>query len=113
MSCTYQEIIEILNRADSATDSTQSTAEFVYEEFKKSHPQIYIGRPSRFLETARRIAAPIRNEKIKGSAKSSYLKRQWKPRIRNVTTKCQGNCYVTTYINIKIQTASYMYAILT
>ena len=41
-----------LNKADSKTDSTHSTAEFVYEEFKKSHPQIHIGRPSRFLKTA-------------------------------------------------------------
>ncbi len=53
MSCTYQEIIEILNKADRVTDNTVSTAEFVYEQFKQRYPLIYIGRPSRFLETAR------------------------------------------------------------
>ena len=97
MSCTYQEIIEILNKADRVTDNTVSTAEFVYEQFKQRYPLIYIGRPSRFLETARRIAAPIKNKKIKGSAQKSYLKREWRPRIRNITIKCQGN-----YPNIAI-----------
>ena len=91
MSITYQEIIEILNKADSVTDSTLSTAEFIYKEFKQCYPQVYIGRPSRFLETARRIAAPIKNQKIRGSAKTTYLKREWKPRIRNFTSKCQGS----------------------
>lgn len=91
MSCTYQEIIEILNEADRVTDSTVSTAEYVYKEFKQRYPLIYIGRPNRFLETARRIAAPIKNKKVKGSAQTSYLKREWKPRIRNATKKCQGS----------------------
>ena len=90
MSCTYQVIIEILNKADREKDSSVSTAEFVYEEFKKRYPVIQIGRPSRLLDTARRIAGPIRNQKLKGSAKKSYLKREWKPRIRNVATKCPG-----------------------
>jgi len=90
MSCTYQAIIEILNKADRAKDSSVSTAEFVYEEFKKRYPLIQIGRPSTLLDTARRIAGPIRNQKLKRSAKKSYLKREWKPRIRNVTSRCQG-----------------------
>lgn len=88
--CKYEEIIEILDKADGITDGTVSTAEFVYKEFKQRYPMIYIGRPSRFLETARRIAAPIKNNKIKGSVKKSYLKREWKPRMRNAT-KCQGS----------------------
>ena len=87
MSITYQEIIEILNKADSVRGSTLSTAEFVYKEVKESYPQISIGRPTRLLETARQIAAPIKNKKISESAKKSYLKREWKPRIRNFTSK--------------------------
>ena len=73
MSCTYQEIIEILNKADRVTDNTVSTAEFVYKEFKQRYPLIYIGRPSRFLETARQIATPIKKKKIKGSAQKSCI----------------------------------------
>ena len=98
MSCTYQDIVEIVNEADSATVKTLCTAEFVYKKFKQRHPQIYIGRPSRFLETARRIAGPIKNQRLKGSAKESYLKRKWKPRIRNISTKYQGSIYIYTHI---------------
>ena len=90
MSCTYKEIIEVLDKADSATGCTQSASEFVYQEFMQRHPNIYIGRPSRFLETARRIAGPIKNGKLQGTARESYLKRQWTPRVRN-TTAYQGN----------------------
>lgn len=100
MSCTYKEIIDILNKAERVADGALATAEFVHEEFEKRYPLIYIGRPSRFLETARRIAGPIRSQKLKGLTQKSYLKREWKSRIRNVTTKCQGNNYnyVASYV---------------
>ena len=91
MSCTYKEIIEVLEKADGATYSTQSTSKLVYQEFTQHHPNIYVGRPSRFLETARRIAGPIKNGKLQGTARESYLKRQWKPRVRNTTTAYQGS----------------------
>ena len=63
MSITYQEIIEILNKADSVTDSTLSTAEFVYKEFKQCYPQVYIGRPSRFLELQDELLLLLRTRK--------------------------------------------------
>ena len=87
---TYQELIELLNDAESTTGGALSTAELVAEEFKQRCPHIYIGRPGRFLETIKRISGPIINHKLDESSNTSYLKRQWKPRIRNVTTECQG-----------------------
>ena len=87
---TYQELISLLNDAESVIDGVLSTAELVVEEFRLRYPHIYIGRPRRFLETIKRISGPIVNQKLNESSEKSYLKRQWKPRIRNVTTKDQG-----------------------
>ena len=87
---TYQELISLLNDAESVTDGVLSTAELVAEEFRLWYPHIYIGRPRRFLETMKRISGLIVNQKLNESSEKSYLKRQWKPRITNVTTKNQG-----------------------
>ena len=91
---TYQELIELLNGAESVTEGALSTAELVAEEFRQRYPHVYIGRPGRFLETIRRISGPIINQRLNASSMKSYLKRQWKPRIRNVTTQCQGTASV-------------------
>jgi len=93
---TYQELIELLNDAESVTEGVLSTAEHVAEEFRTRYPHIYIGRPGRFLETIKRISGPIVNHKLNISSRKSYLKRQWKPRIRNVTTECQGTTSILT-----------------
>jgi len=87
---TYKELIELLNDAESVAESALSPAELVAEEFRQCYPHIYIGRPGRFLETIRRIAGPITNQRLNASSQRSYLKRQWKPRIRNTTDQCQG-----------------------
>ena len=59
-----------------------STAEFVYKEFKQRYPLVYIGRPSRFLETVRQIAAPIK--KKRSTQKSCILEE----RVEAQNQKC-------------------------
>ena len=75
---TYQDLIDLL---DEAEVSEKSTAEVLATMFCEAYPHIPISRPARLLETARRIAGPIRKGGMTGSA--HYLKRTWTPRIRN------------------------------
>ena len=63
-----------------AADGTVSVAELLTAKFAHRFPHIRIGRPSRFLETVRRIAGPIKLQWLKGSARRSYLKCRWTPR---------------------------------
>ena len=63
-------------------------AELLEATFHCNYPHIQISRPSRFFNTVKRIAAPTRpsaigHRKLNGSPLRSYLKRHWKPRIRN------------------------------
>ena len=86
---TYQELISMLNKAESeAADGAISVAELLTSKFSCCYPHITIGRPGRFLETVRRIAGPVKHQRLKGSARRSYMKRRWTPRTRNVT--CLG-----------------------
>jgi len=94
---TYKELIELLNDAECVAECAFSTAELVAQEFRQRYPHIYIGRSGRFLETIRRIAGPITNQRLNASSQKSYLKRQWKPRIRNTTNQCQGTHMYVIY----------------
>ena len=86
---TYQELIGMLNKTESeASDGAVSVAELLTTKFGHRYPHIKIGRPGRFLETVRRIAGPVKHQRLKGSVRRSYLKRRWTPRTRNV--KCLG-----------------------
>ena len=86
---TYKELIELLDEVESLDlGPSRSTAEVLTSRFCDSYPLIKIGRPRRFLETVQRISGPIKNGKLKGSSRRSYLKRQWIPRTRN--TLAQG-----------------------
>ena len=72
---TYQQLIGMLSKAErEAADGTVSVAELLTAKFVHRFPHIRIGRPSRFLETVRRIAGPIKLQQLKGSACRSYLK---------------------------------------
>ena len=102
-SPTYQQLIGMLSKAErEAADGTVSVAELLTAKFAHRFPHIRIGRPSWFLETVRRIAGPIKLQRLKGSARRSYLKRRWTPRTRNVT--CVGGSHCTVYFQFdKIQ----------
>ena len=86
---TYGELIDFLNAAElESEDSEQPVAEIITEKFRSQYPDIPIHRPSRFLDTVRRLAAPtkpsaIGRQKFVGSPLRSYLHRHWVPRTRN------------------------------
>lgn len=81
---TYKDLIDLLNEAER---DDNSTAEVLTTMFCEAYPHIPVSRPGRFLETVRRIDGPVRNGKLKGSARTLYLKRTWTPRIRNTASK--------------------------
>ena len=92
---TYQQLIQMLSRAESeAGDSAASVAELLTAKFSHRFPHIRVGRPGRFLETVRRIAGPIKHQRLNGSARRSYLKRRWTPRTRNMTYLGVCECHI-------------------
>ena len=93
---TYGELIEMLKVSETANarSCNSGVAEILTAEFQQRYPQIPVSRPSRFLDTVRRLEAPTRpssigESKLAGSPLNSYLKRRWIPRIRN-THQQQG-----------------------
>ena len=84
---TYKDLIQLLDEAERDGEGTKSTAELLTCRFCDLYPHVKIGRPSRFLETVRRINGPIKNGRLKGSSRKSYLKRRWTPRVRNTSAK--------------------------
>ena len=95
---TYRDLLKLLQETEEESNpSVLSLAEKVTARFLKVYPHIKIGRPGRFLETIRRIEAPIRNGRLKGSDKILYLKRKWLPRTRN-TSQCRGRCVVLFFM---------------
>ena len=99
---TYGMLIDMLKYSESKAKSisngaTVTVAELLAAEFKQQFPHIPVSRPSRFLDTVRRLEAPTRpssigESKLNGSPLRSYLKRRWIPRIRNTHQDVQGIC---------------------
>ena len=87
---TYKDLIKLL---DEAENDENSTAEVLAAIFREACPHISVGRPGRLLETVQRIAGPVRNGRVKGSARTLYLKRTWTPRIRNTASKRGMICF--------------------
>ena len=84
----YGDLIDFLEAAEIETDCYQSVADILTEKFTASYPHIPITRPSRFLDTVRRLAAPTKpsavgQQKLIGSPLTSYRHRHWIPRTRH------------------------------
>ena len=93
---TYGELINMLKISEKRGETIRNSGieELLTAEFQRKFPQVPISRPSRFLDTVRRLEAPTRpsvlgQRKLDGSPLKSYLKRKWIPRIRN-THQQQG-----------------------
>ena len=69
---TYKDLLE---QAESQTGLHLSTAELLTIKFSESYPHITISRPSCFLETFRRITAPIVNGRLQGDEEYIFGKR--------------------------------------
>ncbi len=85
----YGELLELLTIAeDKSANEGLSLCDVLVAEFSARYPAIHIGRANRFVDTVQRIAAPISQStvarsKLDGDSLRSYLRRTWKPRIRN------------------------------
>ena len=84
---TYKKLIDLLEEAEASVGphSILSTADVLTATFSELFPHVKIGRPGRFLETVRRLQAPLRSGKLKEDDREMYLKRLWMPRTRNIT----------------------------
>ena len=87
---TYGELINLLETAETEcnAETSDSVADLLAAKFCEKYRNIPINRPSRFLDTIKRIAAPTRpsaigQQKLEGSPLRSYLRRRWVPRIRH------------------------------
>ena len=83
----YGDLIDLLEDAEMA-NVDGSVADILTEKFTASYPHIPISRPTRFLDTVRRLAAPTRpsvvgQQKLMGSPLTSYRHRHWIPRNRH------------------------------
>ena len=101
---TYGELIHMLKTSEMKAETicNSGVADLLTAEFQHKFPQIPISRPSRFLDTVRRLEAPtmpsaLGQRKLDGSPLKSYLKRRWIPRIRN-THQHQGRHMQTKLI---------------
>ena len=87
----YGELIDFLQAAEVACETDRdkrSVADLLTEKFTSSYPYIPIRRPTRFLDTVRRLAAPTKpsavgEQKLLGSPLSTYRRRVWIPRNRH------------------------------
>ncbi len=84
----YGDLIDLLKETESDANTKESVANIFSRKFAASYPHISISRPSRFLDTVRRLAAPTKpsvvgQQKLMGSPLVSYRHRQWMPRTRN------------------------------
>ena len=88
---TYGELIDIL--VETELQNSSDVADNLVLKFRKLYPDIYIGRPSRFLDTVRKIAAPtfFRGENLKGAKLMAYRNNRWLPRIRNFSAIGKNN----------------------
>ena len=74
-----------------------SVADVLTEKFTSSYPHIPISRPTRFLDTVRRLAAPTKSsavgeKKLLGSPLVTYRRRVWVPRNRHKQGTCTCIC---------------------
>ena len=89
----YGDLIDLLEYVETANENGP-VADILFEKFAASYPHIPISRPSRFLDTVRRLAAPTKpsavgQQKLTGSPLTSYRRRHWVPRNRHQ----HGMCY--------------------
>ena len=91
----YGEMIDLLSDVEKDVPETLCT------KFRKLYPYIPIGRPDRFHDTIKWLAAPTRPSikgpsKLQGSPLVTYRKRIWIPKTNN---KPKGMALVFVTVN--------------
>ena len=87
---TYGEMIDLLTEVEQ--QDSENIVNTLFDKFIKLYPNVMIGRPGRFYDSVKRIAAPTRPSlvgpsKLSGSPLASYRKRIWVPKVQ----QAQGN----------------------
>ena len=85
---TYGELFDTFEVVEGRPDA----ADLLCVELCQCYPDMKVGRPSRLLDTVKRLIAPTRPNmlgpaKLTGSPLAHYRTRVWEPRIR---TTCTG-----------------------
>ena len=83
-------LIDLLEAAQIAHETGSEdkiVAAILTEMFTSKYPHVQINRPSRFLDTVKRLAAPTKpssvgEAKLSGSPLAHYRRREWSPRNR-------------------------------
>lgn len=78
--------------AEVEQEESYNIANALFDRFSKLHPNVVLGRPSRFYDTVKRIAAPTKPSlvgpsKLSGSPLVSYRKRVWVPKVQTQSKK--------------------------
>ena len=104
---TYQELICMLNKAESeAADGAVSVAELLTTKFGLL-PTHKNWKTWSFFGDGEKDCWP--SEELKGSARRSYMKRQWTPRTRNMM--CLGECLILCCTCTKFYSTPTWYAL--
>jgi hypothetical protein len=88
LGISYGVLIDILEEVEKECPDSRDIAHQLSSKIQLLNPDIVIGRESRFYETVKRIAAPMRpsirgDSKLKGSLAQRYRDKVWIPRVRN------------------------------
>ena len=78
--------------AEVEQEESESIPNALFDRFSTLNPNVVLGRPSRFYDTVKRIAAPtkpslVRPSKLSGSSLVSYRKRIWAPKVQKTQGK--------------------------
>ena len=100
------ELIDLLEAAQIVQRTggkDKTVAEILTESFTLKYPHIQINRPSRFLDTVNRLAAPtkpssIGDAKLSGTPLAHYRRRQWSPRNRCKKGILIGLCVLSVHM---------------
>ena len=78
--------------AEVEQEESESIPNTLFDRFSTLYPNVVLGRPSRFYDTVKRIAAPTKPSsvgpsKLSGSPLVSYRKRIWAPKVKKTQGK--------------------------
>ena len=99
---TYGDLIDLLKDSEDCVDKSTSVPEVLYAKFQHAYPHVSIGRPKRFYDTVKRIAAPTQSSlrgdsKLSGSPLVAYRSKEWVPRTRNPRS---GGKFLILYMHL-------------
>ena len=89
----YGELIDLYQELEEESNLQDS----LFSELSSRYPHLNLSRPTRVLDSIKRIIAPTRPSlrgpaKVTGSGLAAYRNRVWRPRIRTSVKGGSNNC---------------------